>query len=116
PDVARREAFDLAEAVVLGYSNGANLAASVMLFHPGLIRRAALLRAMPVLKKDPQADLRGVSVLVVAGERDATYGPHAPALAALFNRHGASVQSHVVPCGHEFGRPDAWLFRSWLSR
>lgn len=115
PEIARREAFDLTETAVLGYSNGANLASSVMLFHPGLIRRAALLRAMPVLKQEPEADLRGASVLVVAGDRDITYGPYAPSLSSLLERHGALVESHAVQSGHEFGNHDAAIIRTWLS-
>jgi len=116
PRLAEREAFDLRDAAFLGYSNGANLASSVMLLHPGLIGRAALLRAMPVLDHVPDTDLAGTSVLVVAGRQDATYGPCAPALASLLERHGAAVESHVVPSGHEFGEHDAVLVRRWLER
>lgn len=115
PRVAGKEGFDLGTAAFLGYSNGANLASSVMLLHPGLIRRAALLRAMPVLDDVRAADLAGTSVLVVAGRQDGTYGPYAPALASLLERHGAAVESHIVPSGHEFGEHDAVLVRRWLE-
>lgn len=115
PGLARAQGFELGAAVFLGYSNGANLVSSTMLLHPGTIRRAALLRAMPVLGKTPRADLRGTSVLVVAGRRDLTYGPYAPALAALLARHGATVESRQVPAGHEFGDADAALVRRWLE-
>lgn len=107
--------FSPADAVVLGYSNGANLASSVMLLHPGLIRRAVLMRAMPVLHDVPAGDLAGSAVLVLSGAHDVTYGPYAPALSSLLQRHGARVESHVVPCGHEFGDPDAELIRNWLE-
>ncbi len=116
PRLAKREGFDLGAAVFLGYSNGANLASSVMLLHPGLIGRAALLRAMPVLDCVPAADLAKTPVLVVAGREDVTYGPYAPALASLLERHGAAVESRVVPAGHEFGEHDAELVRAWLEK
>lgn len=116
PRLAEREGFPLGTAAFLGYSNGANLASSVMLLHPGLIGRAALLRAMPVLDRVPAADLAKTPVLVVAGQQDVTYGPYAPALAALLERHGAVVESRIVPAGHEFGEHDAALVRAWLER
>jgi len=115
PRLAKREGFDLRAAVFLGYSNGANLVSSVMLLHPGLIGRTALLRAMPVLDDVPAADLAGTPILIVAGRQDVTYGPYAPALAALLERHGAAVESHVVPSGHEFGEHDAELVHRWLE-
>ncbi len=116
PRLAKREGFALGAAVFLGYSNGANLVSSVMLLHPGLIGRAALLRAMPVLDRVPAADLAKTPVLVVAGRQDVTYGSYAPALASLLERHGAAVESRDVPAGHEFGEHDAVLVRRWLER
>jgi len=116
PEVARREAFDLNEAVTLGYSNGANLASSVMLFHPSLIRFAVLLRAMPVLKDEPTPDLHGVHVLVISGERDTTYGPYAPALRLSLERCRAVVESHTAQSGHEFSNYDVNLIRAWLRK
>ena len=107
--------FDLKSAVFLGYSNGANVVSSLMLTHPGLIGRAALLRAMPVLDEVPPTDLTGTDVLVIAGERDETYGPFAPALASLLRGHGANVVASTVAAGHEFGSQDAAIVRDWLA-
>lgn len=114
--LARREGFRPEQALFLGYSNGANLVSSLMLLHPGLVRRAALLRAMPVLDDGPATDLTGTDVLILAGENDATYGPCAPALAALLRGRGAQVEAHTVPLGHEFGAPDEALVRRWLAQ
>jgi len=113
-DLGRLFAIDPARMVFIGYSNGANLVTAVMLRHPGLIRRAVLLRAMPVLDAPPAADLSGTCVLLVAGERDVTYGPYAPALAGLLHDRGADVTFATVPGGHEFGDDDAALVRAWL--
>ena len=52
-EAAKANGLDLARTTFLGYSNGANLVSSVMLLHPGLIERAVLLRAMPVLDDVP---------------------------------------------------------------
>jgi predicted esterase len=76
--------------LVVGYSNGGNLASSVMLLHPGRIQHLVLLRCMPVLKRAPMTDLSGRRALVVAGSEDQTYGPYAGKLANLLRRRGAS--------------------------
>lgn len=114
-EVAAVEGLDWRNAVFLGYSNGANLLSSVMLLHPGVVRRAALLRSMPVLEEVPPTRLDGSDVVVIAGARDETYGPYAPALTALLTEHGADVQSFVVAAGHEFGAEDAQRVRKWLK-
>lgn len=116
PAVARVHRIDLARTAFLGYSNGANLVSSVMFLNPGVVSRAALLRAMPVLDDVPPTDLTGAQVLVVAGAGDATYGGYAPALAELLAAHGAQVESHQVPAGHEFGSADARTVANWLRR
>ena len=105
-----------AHTTFLGYSNGANLISSMMLLHPGLVERAVLLRAMPVLDDVPPADLSNAEVLVIAGAVDATYGPFAASLVALLRHHGAKVDDRTVPSGHEFGDDDAAIVRQWLAR
>ena len=115
-EAAKANGLDLARTTFLGYSNGANLVSSVMLLHPGLIERAVLLRAMPVLDDVPPADLSKAEVLVIAGAVDATYAPFAPALVALLRERGAEVQARTVASGHEFGAEDAGIVRDWLAR
>jgi len=114
-EAAAVEGFDVKDAVFLGYSNGANLLSSVMLLHPGIVYRAALLRAMPVLDDVPPTRLDTSEILVIAGAADETYGPYAPALAALLTEHGAKVQSFMAAAGHEFGASDAERIRKWLA-
>jgi phospholipase/carboxylesterase len=115
PALARQHPLDLRRSTFLGYSNGANLVSSIMLLHPGLIERAVLLRAMPVLDDVPAADLSKAQLLVIAGAADITYGPFAPALVALLRDHGANVEARTVASGHEFGAEDASIVREWLA-
>ncbi|MDX8515108.1 alpha/beta hydrolase [Mesorhizobium captivum] len=112
---ARRHGLDLGRATFLGYSNGANLVSTLMLLHPGLVRQAALLRAMPVLDEAPATNLAGTRVLVIAGAADQTYGPFAPALVTLFSQRRAEVDARIVAAGHEFGDADAAIARQWLA-
>jgi phospholipase/carboxylesterase len=115
-EARRANGLDLGRTTFLGYSNGANLISSVMLLHPGLIERAVLLRAMPVLDDVPPTDLSKARVLVIAGAADVTYAPFAPALEALLRGHGAEVEARTVAAGHEFGAEDASIVRDWLAR
>lgn len=114
-EVTKRHGLDLSRAIFLGYSNGANLVSSVMLMHPHLIERAALLRPMPVLDDVPPAELSRARVLIIAGAADLTYAPFAPALVTLLHGRGAEVDARIVPSGHEIGDPDAAIVRQWLS-
>ncbi|RJT37296.1 alpha/beta hydrolase [Mesorhizobium waimense] len=114
-ELAKRHGLDLARVTFLGYSNGGNLVSSLMLLHPGLVERAALLRPMPVLDEVPATDLTGTSALIIAGAADLTYAPFAPELVTLLSRHGAEVDARIVPSGHEFGDLDAAIVRQWLG-
>src|SRR5438477_3638031 len=114
-EAARRHGLDFARATFLGYSNGANLVSTLMLLHPGLVRQAALLRAMPVLDGVPATDLTGKRVLIIAGAADQAYGPFAPALVTLLSKRGAQVDARIVAWGHEFGDADAAIARQWLA-
>ncbi len=86
-----------------------------MPLRPGRVRRAVLLRAMPVRTRAPDADLSAASVLILAGARDETYGPLLPALADLLRSRKAAVTARTVAAGHEFGPEDAEHVRAWLS-
>ncbi|MFD2058945.1 alpha/beta hydrolase [Mesorhizobium calcicola] len=114
-DAATRHNLDLSRTTFLGYSNGANLVSSLMLLHPGLVERAALLRPMPVLDDVPATDLSKARVLIIAGAADLTYAPFAPALVTLLSQHGAELDTRIVPSGHEFGNADAAIVRQWLK-
>lgn len=114
-EASDRHELDLRRATFLGYSNGANLVSTLMLLHPGLVRKAALLRAMPVLDDPPMTDLGGTRVLIIAGAADQTYGPFAPALVTLLSQRGAEIDARIVAFGHEFGDADATIVRQWLA-
>jgi len=114
-DATTRHKLDLSRTTFLGYSNGANLVSSLMLLHPGLVERAALLRPMPVLDDMPATDLSKVRVLIVAGAADLTYAPFAPALVTLLSQRGADLDARIVASGHEFGSADAAIVRQWLK-
>lgn len=106
--------LDPARITVMGYSNGANFAAAVMGLHPGLIRRAILMRAMAALEDLPQADLAGVSALTLTGARD-PYGPHAPRLNEWLAAQGAALDARVVQAGHDIVADDLTAAAEWMQ-
>jgi phospholipase/carboxylesterase len=113
--IAAEQKLNLDEAIFLGYSNGANLIAALTLLHPGLVHRAVLLRAMPVLEQAPEIQLGNADILTIAGRSDVTYGPFAPKLEELLSGRGARVQAHLIDSDHGIGDEDARLVREWLA-
>jgi phospholipase/carboxylesterase len=115
PDLLRSYRLDPARMTLVGYSNGANFIAAVMLLYPHLVRRAALLRAMLVLDDPPAPNLADAAVLTVTGHSD-PYGHYAPALNETLRKLGARVDARVVQAGHELGPDDVAIVREWIIR
>ncbi len=67
---AQAYGFDPAHVVAIGYSNGANIATSAFLRHPGVFARAVLFRPMVPFVPDPLPALHGMPVYVSAGRVD----------------------------------------------
>lgn len=107
--------LDLHHATFVGYSNGANLLAAAMLLHPDLVKRAVLMRSMPVLDDAPVANLSKARVLTIAGERDKLYSPYAPALSALLRSNGARVDVRTIDADHMLGEKDIATIREWVG-
>lgn len=101
--------------VFLGYSNGANLLAAAMQLHPGLARRAILLRPAAVLEEPPDAMLSGASLLMLTGAED-PYRDLAAPLETALRKAGANVEAQVVAAGHALTEQDRDLSADWLLR
>ena len=111
-----RAAYDLPAPVAMGFSNGANIAAAIMMLRPEALAGAILLRAMPPLKEPPAVDLKGTPILLVSGASDPII-PVAGAsrLAAVLTRDGAALRHEVLPGGHGLTQSDINLARGWLA-
>ncbi len=104
----------------LGYSNGANLLAAVMLIHPQLIARAILLRAIAVLEETPrpadgEAPLAKSRALLVSGADD-PFSHLAGPLAESLVENGAVLEQRTIPAGHALTDADLTLAREWLRQ
>ena len=102
--------------VALGYSNGANIAAAVMLLQPGAIEKAILWRPMIPLTPEPLPDLTGTKILIGAGRRDPIIkGEESERLAGLLREAGAEVTLYWHGGGHELSQTDLDAARNWLA-
>jgi phospholipase/carboxylesterase len=115
---AAREVYSLGEVapIAVGLSNGANIAAALLLLHPGTLSAALLLRPMVPLVPDPLPALDGVPVLIAAGRRD----PVVPLsqtedLARLLRSVGADVTVHWSDAGHGLTSEDLEASEAWLE-
>lgn len=113
-DSAVQYGFDASKVYALGYSTGADLAAALLLFHPGVIAGAVLLRARPVAAP-PVVDPPGSSVLLLAGQHDHIAPPaDAEALVRSLHGAGAAVEVHWMNEGHELGPADFQAAAKWF--
>jgi len=114
-DAARRE-YGLEPPIGVGFSNGANIAAALLLLRPGTLAGAVLLRPMVPLVPEPLPALAGTAVLIVAGRADPIVPPaQSEALADLLRRSGAAVTIEWLAGGHGLARDDLALGQRWLA-
>lgn len=116
PEAAARYGFDVASTIAVGYSNGANIAGSLLLLHPGLLGTAVLLRPMVPMVPDVAPDLVGTRVFAAAGRRD----PIVPVaeserLVALLRGYRATVALHWSDGGHELANAEIAAARTWVA-
>lgn len=103
-------------AVMIGFSNGAIMAAALLLAHPALFRGAVLLRPLTPFLEDRPARLDATDVLIVDGEKDSRRLPGDGArLALCLGRAGARITHHVLPVGHAVTEQDERIARDWLA-
>jgi predicted esterase len=115
---AAANAYDLDRTglVAVGFSNGANIAASVLLRHPGLLRGAVLLSPMVPFEPDPLPALAGTAVFIGAGRSDPMVPvPLAERLVELLLQSGADVTVHWEPGGHGVTAAEVEAVRGWLN-
>jgi predicted esterase len=114
---SERYMFSKRKLIAVGYSNGANIAASLILLHPHYLAAAVLFRAMVPFVPDMIRDFTHLSVFIGAGRFD----PIVPSgqieeLAATFESGGADVTVSWREGGHELGEDDIHAAKTWLSK
>ena len=108
--------FDNRKLVAAGYSNGANIAGSLILLHPGLLRAAVLLRAMVPFEPEVTPDLSGMPVFMASGRRDQMIPPdNSQRLADILGGAGADVDLRWRDTGHGLTYEEVAQAKEWLA-
>ncbi len=109
--------LDPRKVAAVGYSNGANIAASLLLQEPGTLAAAVLFHPMVPFVPDPLPDLTGTPVFMGAGRAD----PMVPqenteGLAELLRQAGAAVTLEWQAGGHQLSGGEVEAARQWIRR
>lgn len=101
----------------VGFSNGANIAGSILLRRPGLIPSAVLFRPMVPFEPEQMPDLRGTRVLLSAGTQDPIVPVANPTrLAEILERAGATVALAWHTAGHQLAAGEVEAAAAWLQK
>jgi len=115
-DASARYRFDPTRVVAVGFSNGANIAASLLLLEPGVLSEAVLFRAMVPIVPEPLPDLSGTRILMSNGRLDSLVAAsQAEQLKDMFEDCGADVTFVWQPGGHKLTNEDIEVARRWLT-
>jgi phospholipase/carboxylesterase len=103
--------------IAVGYSNGANIAANLLLTGSKNLQKAVLFRAIAPTDPETLPNLHGVAVLIQAGEHDTmmtrTETEH---LQKLLHDSGATVELRFQPGGHNLSYTDVMAAKEWLKQ
>ncbi|WP_267356278.1 MULTISPECIES: alpha/beta hydrolase [unclassified Methylobacterium] len=112
---AARDRYWLGAPVALGFSNGANIAAALLMLQPETLAGAVLIRPMVPFAEPPAADLAGRPVLILSGAMDPIVPvENARRLAAQLSAAGAQVEHRILPAGHGLSQADLDRAADWL--
>ena len=113
---SQQHSFDARQVVAVGFSNGANIAASLLLLRPEVLRAALLLRPMVPLVPDPLPDLSDVPVSIAAGSQDPIVSPaETERLGELLRGAGAEVSVSFARAGHGLTQAEIEAAQRWLG-
>jgi phospholipase/carboxylesterase len=108
--------FDPKKMVVVGYSNGANIGASLLLKRPKVLAGAILFRAMVPFVPDVLPDLSTKSIILLEGLRDPIVSRReAETLMKLFTDARCDVTLKWQDSGHNLTQEDIVLAKKWLD-
>jgi phospholipase/carboxylesterase len=111
-----RAAYGIEAPIAVGFSNGANIAAAMLMLEGGVLSGAVLLRAMVPLDGPAEVRADKLPVLMLSGAADPIIpASNAEALAKSLKAQGANVDFHVLPTGHGLTQTDVNMTAQWLQ-
>ena len=114
-DASKAYDFDLRLIIAVGYSNGANIAASMLLLRPEILSSAILFRAMVPIVPQTLPDLSDKRIFMSSGLYDPIVSSQeADRLFGLFKKAGANISLSWQESGHELTMDEIRKAREWL--
>ena len=114
-DASKSYDFDMQHVIAVGYSNGANIAASMLLLRPEILSAAILFRAMVPLVPEILPDLSNKHILMSSGLHDPIVPKQeAERLLGLFKKAGAKVSLSWQNSGHELRMEEVQKTKEWM--
>jgi phospholipase/carboxylesterase len=114
-DASKTYDFDLQHVIAVGYSNGANIAASMLLLRPEIPSSAILFRAMVPLVPEKLPDLTKKYIFMSSGLHDPIVSrQEAENLYGLFKNADAKVSLSWQESGHELTMDEIRKAKEWL--
>ncbi|MBK5187447.1 MAG: alpha/beta hydrolase [Gemmatimonadaceae bacterium] len=108
--------LDAGKIIAVGFSNGANIAASVLLTGPRIFAQAVLFRAMVPFEPTQPAKLGGMPVLLSSGQWDPIATPEqARRPQSLLTVAGATTTINFFNAGHALTRDDVTTAAAWIA-
>lgn len=115
-EAAEKYHFDRNNIIALGYSNGANIAASLLLQYPKSLRSAILHHPMVPLRDIEKLSLEGTEVFIGAGENDNICRPEETnELEKMLIERGAKVVVHWENYGHRLTKTEIEAAKDWYQ-
>jgi phospholipase/carboxylesterase len=115
-EAAEKYEFDRNNIVALGYSNGANIAGSLLFHYKDALRGAILLHPMVPHRGIDLPDLSNVPVFISAGTNDPICPPQETKdLHHLLQSANATVQVHWENYGHQLTYPEIEAAKNWYQ-
>lgn len=113
-EASARYGFDRSNIVAVGYSNGANIAGSLLFHYRDALKGAILHHSMVPRRGVKLPDLSGKSVFIAAGTNDPICPPgESEELKTLLENAGANVTMHWENFGHQLTYSEVEAARKW---
>ncbi|MEY2193241.1 alpha/beta hydrolase [Neobacillus sp. BF23-41] len=116
-DAAKKYEFDRNNVIVIGYSNGANIAASLLFHYEDALKGAILHHPMVPLRGISLPDLSGTSVFIGAGTNDPICSPlESGELEKMLEQAQAKVHLHWEHNGHQLTFDEVEAAAQWYKK
>jgi len=116
-EAAEKYGFDRDNMIAIGYSNGANIAASLLFHYQNALKGAILHHPMVPRKGIDLPDLSGKSVFIAAGTNDPICSPmESNELKSLLEKAYANVELHWENRGHQLTLQEVDAAADWYRK